>query len=112
MWPKLLFFLFFLLYNSQRLSFGLINPEKISQAIVHMSDILLSLSRNLWGFPTFFMAGIIFFWQSQIFHSFIPVPSLLNSKNTSEIEYLMIPGMKKVGTPHKFLLRVRRISDM
>ena len=38
---------------------GVINSKKMCKAIGNMPDILLNLRIKMWGFPTFFVAGII-----------------------------------------------------
>ena len=42
-----------------RLPSGVINSKKMCKAIGNMPDILLNLRIKMWGFPTFFVAGII-----------------------------------------------------
>ena len=42
-----------------RLTSDMNNPNKISQGIVDMPSILLGLTRNLGGFPAFFMGPLM-----------------------------------------------------
>ena len=42
-----------------RLTSDMNNPNKISQGIVDMPSILLGLTRNLGGFPAFFVAPLM-----------------------------------------------------
>ena len=44
---------------TSRLPSGVINSKKMCKAIGNMPDILLNLRINMWGVPTFFVAGFI-----------------------------------------------------